>query len=110
MSIEIKHKITGDILHKIYGETLSGANLSEANLSGTTGNMREIKSLHADIWAVAWTTEVLQIGCQQHSITDWWGFSDSEISAMDTRALDWWKRWKPILQQLIATGVNNVEN
>ena len=42
--------------------------------------------------------EHLQIGCQYHSKKKWWGFSDSEILAMDGEpGLLWWKKWKSIL-------------
>ena len=53
----------------------------------------------------------MQIGCQLHKIEDWWGFNDTQILEMDgEKALDWWRVWKPILQQIteaspaIATG------
>ena len=41
------------------------------------------------------------IGCEQHAITDWWGFDDDTISAMDRHALEWWRVWKPVLRGLI---------
>jgi hypothetical protein len=43
----------------------------------------------------------MQIGCEKYSIQKWWSFSDLEISRMDEDALNWWKKWKPILQQII---------
>jgi hypothetical protein len=43
----------------------------------------------------------LQIGCQYHTKKEWWGFSDREIIAMDGKGgLEWWKKWKPILQAI----------
>ena len=100
----------------LHGANLSEANLSEANLSeanlyganlrradlhGTIGNMREVRSLHIDTWPVTWTSTDLQIGCQRHSIADWWTFDNSAIAAMEPRALEWWRKWKPILKQTI---------
>jgi hypothetical protein len=43
----------------------------------------------------------MSIGCQQHPISEWFGFDDGRIAEMDCKALEFWRRWKPILQQLI---------
>ena len=86
------------------GANLSGANLKGANMWDTVGNSREIKTVQTDLWAVTYTVDGMQIGCQRHAIKDWWDFDDATISAMDSRALGWWRRWKPILQQIIVTS------
>ena len=88
------------------GANLGGANLAEANLGGADlryciGNMKEIKSMQIDTWPVVWTKDTMAIGCKQHTIDAWWGFSDKEIAAMDKKAPAWWKKWKPILRQII---------
>ena len=76
---------------------LSEADLREAVLSEVVGNMVEIKSMQIDTWRVVWTADTLSIGCQQYSIEIWAKFSDQQISRMDTRALEWWLKWRPIL-------------
>ena len=97
------------------GANLSWANLSGANLSGAVGNMGEIKSLFLDHWPVTYTATVMQIGCQRHSIEEWFGFSDERISSMDRNALVWWKRHKALIEQAVAlcpatpTGPQNKE-
>jgi len=88
---------------------LSYADLSSANLRYASdilcvGNMSNIKSVRADIWPVAYTRDEMQIGCQRHTLVEWWAFGDDEISRMDSRALVWWKVWKPILQAMIAAS------
>ena len=91
---------------------LSGANLRDANLRGAnlselssiwglTGNLREVKAIQADIWPVTYTATHMQIGCQFHTLAEWWAFNDEEIGRMDSKALDWWAVWKPILKQII---------
>ena len=88
------------------GADLSGADLSYANLSGanlwaTIGNMKEVKSLQIDTWPVTYTAEVMQIGCQRHSI-DLWRKSDSRwIAVMDSKAADWWAKFGPTILALI---------
>ena len=90
------------------GADLRGADLSGANLRGANmlciGNMRHIKTIQADLWAVGYTHDTMQIGCQRHMIAEWFEFSDEEIAPMDDGALDWWRVWKPILQSIIAAS------
>ncbi len=83
---------------------LSSANLSSADLSCAVGNIENIKSMQCDMWMVSYTDTMLNIGCQTHRITEWWRFSDDEISRMDSSALKWWAVWKPILQQIITAS------
>lgn len=97
------------------GADLSAANLSYADLSGAdligirlwgaAGNNRHVRSLQCGAYAVTYTADRLQIGCQNHAIADWWGFDDRCILEMDGRAaLEWWRVWKPILQTIIAAA------
>ena len=83
---------------------LSDANLSDAKLSGASGNCAEIKAIQCDLWPVTYTATHMQIGCQLHSLSEWWAFSDEEISLMESRALAWWRIWKPILQQIVEVS------
>ena len=95
------------------GADLSGADLFCADLSGADlsgadlrcmGNMSNIKTIQVDIWNIGYTHDTMQIGCQRHLISEWWAFGDDEIACMDSRALEWWKVWKPILQAMIAAS------
>jgi uncharacterized protein YjbI with pentapeptide repeats len=91
------------------GANLSGANLSGADLRWAIGNMREIKSAQFDQWTVAWSSDVLAIGCQQHAIEKWRTADPRWIAAMDSQASNWWSRCGALVLQLIdaspATGV-----
>ena len=77
------------------GANLSGANLSGANLNGADlryciGNGREIKSLQIGTYLISYTKDILNIGCQSHTYSDWRTFSDNIILDMDGKtALDW---------------------
>ena len=47
------------------------------------------------------TPKHIKIGCQYHSKTAWFNFTDDEIVKMDgEKAVNWWKTWKPILQAI----------
>jgi len=95
------------------GAYLAGADLTGANMWNTVGNGREVKTVQTDLWTVTYTADVMQIGCQSYPLDAWWDFDDATISALDSKALEWWTRWKPILQQIIvtspATPTNNKE-
>jgi hypothetical protein len=78
----------------LYGADLTGANLTGADLFRTIGNTREIKSLQIDIYPIAYTKDILQIGCERHTIEAWRHFSDEAISEMDSNALEFWKKYK----------------
>ena len=43
------------------------------------------------------TANVMQIGCEQHTLIEWKNFNDDEISAMESRALEFWGNWKKLL-------------
>ena len=88
---------------------LNGANLDWANLDCASGNLNNLKSVFCDTYPVTYTAEVMQIGCQCHKLEDWWSFDDARIIEMEGKtALKWWRTWKPILQQIIATSPANV--
>ena len=83
---------------------LNGANLDGANLDGASGNLNNLKSVFCETYPVTYTAEVMQIGCKSHKLEDWWSFDDARIIEMEGKtALKWWRTWKPILQQIIAT-------
>ena len=85
---------------------LSSADLRSADLLGNrlwslTGNSENIKSIQNDKYDICYTDKVMQIGCEQHGINNWFNFDDDRISKMDSGALEWWKLWKPTLKNII---------
>jgi len=87
------------------GANLIDANLRDANLRDCNGNLKHIKSVFCEQYPVTYTVDVMQIGCQRHSIAEWWEFDDKRILEMDGKtALKWWRTWKPILKQIIEAS------
>lgn len=87
----------------------SGAILQEASLWGcrlwdTIGNQREIKSLHCDKWGIVYTDRMMAIGCEQHKIENWMAYDEDTINNMHEDALEWWRRWRPVIVALINTS------
>jgi uncharacterized protein YjbI with pentapeptide repeats len=82
---------------------LKDTNLKDTNLRWVVGDGKRIKTID-DRYRIVIMPEydVMAIGCEQHSIAKWMNFSDEEIDKMHTDALQWWKAWKPRIQQLIA--------
>ena len=93
----------------LHGANLCGAYLCDANLSGAyllcTGNMLEIKTLQIEKWAIGYTHDTLQIGCQRHSIDKWRKWDTPAglvwVNSMDCNATDWANKLLPLLLQLI---------
>ena len=83
------------------GANLIGANLNGADLIGTIGDMNFIKSMQCEKYPISYTSNILNVGCQSHSIDDWKNFDDDEIEKMDEGALEWWNRWEPIIMEII---------
>jgi len=83
---------------------LKGANLSGANLNNCIGNRKEIKTIQTSKYWIVYTKDVMQIGCENHTIDKWFQFSDDRISKMGDDALEWWKVWKPILKKIIKAN------
>ena len=87
------------------------ANLRYADLSSASslwlaaGNNKKVKTIQAGTYIVNYTDTLMQIGCQKHTIEEWWSFDDRKIAEMDGKtALKFWAAWKPLLQQIIAAS------
>jgi uncharacterized protein YjbI with pentapeptide repeats len=83
------------------GANLHGADLRGADLRGANGQNDYFKTITTDIWPVIYTFDRMQIGCENHSITDWKEFDEDRISEMDNNASDFWAKWKDTLFKLI---------
>ena len=76
---------------------LAGADLTEANLTGAnlTGAMG-LTALCGSYYLGFIYRDRLRIGCEDHPISEWRGFTDDRIDTMDGDALEWWtdnKSW-----------------
>ncbi|RZG63805.1 pentapeptide repeat-containing protein [Acinetobacter bouvetii] len=85
---------------------LEDANLEDANLEGA--NLRDAKNVPLVINSLHWMvyisgTGMMRIGCQEHSIERWKGFSDELISRMDSYALEFWNQHKAMLLGICDT-------
>ena len=88
------------------GADLRGANLREADLREACfayciGNNKEIKTLQTGSWTIVYTKTHLFIGCETHSIKEWFKFTDNRINSMAPSALTFWRKWKPALKEIL---------
>ena len=72
------------------GADLRGADLRDADLWDVTGNKKEIFTFQTNKYTVVIYQDRIQIGCKNFSQSEWFNFSDDEITEMDSEALDWW--------------------
>ena len=92
-------KLTGV---NLTGADLTGANLENVDIRECVGNMRHIKSIFSEHYIVNYTSNIIQIGHNQHPINEWWNFDDNHILEMEgTTMLNWWRKWKTNLKQII---------
>ena len=85
------------------GAYLCGADLRGADLRSCAGERNYIKSIFvSDVYAITYTSESIQIGCQRHKISEWWEFDDHRIAEMDgKKALKFWREWKDTIRMII---------
>ena len=91
------------------GANLVGANLEEANLRGASlwnvaGNNKEIKNINVcSEYTIAYTFMSLQIGCENHLISEWEDFTEEQIHKMDgDTATHFWKDNKEFILSTIS--------
>lgn len=73
-----------------------------AEICSSIGESNNIKSAMLDGGVVFYTYDQIQIGCQRHFISEWMKFDDNRIFEIGgTAFLNWWRKWKPVIQQII---------
>ena len=81
---------------------LNGANLTRANLNGASGVNDYVKCIQIETYPITYTSEVMQIGCERHKITEWRDFDSCRIAYMDGKsALKFWAKYKDWIFQTI---------
>jgi hypothetical protein len=81
---------------------LWNADLWNANLWNASGLNDYVKCIQIDTYAIAYTSDVMQIGCERHTISEWAEFDDKRILEMDGKtALKWWRKYKSWIFQTI---------
>jgi carbonic anhydrase/acetyltransferase-like protein (isoleucine patch superfamily) len=74
---------------------------SNAQLYGDAICTKAANVIYTSDYTITISDNFIKIGCQNHSIDDWYSFTDEQISKMACNALTWWKIWKPILFAII---------
>ena len=100
------------------GTDLTGANLTGAILTGAEllayGDMVYLKTMQLDKWAIGYTYDTLQIGCQRHPIAKWnkWGTPTGRrwIAQMAPDALEWADRNLALILQVIERNPAKLPN
>lgn len=82
------------------------ANLRGANLTGAYIREKvKINKQPIQVDAIQYYVFIydnhMKIGCEFHSIKDWFSYDDSRIIEMDGKnALKFWRKWKDLLQDI----------
>jgi hypothetical protein len=83
----------------LWGADLWGADLRDANLWGANLSAKESILLTPFGWCHVQKKKI-RIGCQYHTTEEWRNFTDEEIGKMESRALGWWKKYKPVVMAM----------
>ena len=76
---------------------LIGADLRDADLRGADLSEADLIIITWMYWTVYITPGHLRIGCKSYPLKTWEEFSDAEISAMETKALEFWKENRELI-------------
>ena len=88
--------VSGDA--EVYGDKIEKEN-DLINITSNSGS-----------YNITITPKHIKIGCQYHSKTAWFNFTENEIRKMDgKKAVEWWRTWKPILKQICDSFASNKE-
>ena len=109
----------------LYGANLSGANLSGANLSRANLSRADLNGasygdgvpmttpplqLNGLRWPVLILDTHMKIGCELHSLADWFSFDDTRIAKMDGKsARQFWDAWKEPLRATCIAGGREID-
>ena len=96
------------------GADLRGADLIYSNLRGADLRHADLRGadlivLQMDLWTSYITTNHIRIGCQSHTLSEWENFTDSDISKMHPRALEYWNKNKEVIISLCKRFNNQGE-
>jgi hypothetical protein len=89
----------------LQGAWLQGAWLRGAYLRGADGSKKEIEYFPVQIsteqYYVMIFDDYMQIGCESHCLTKWFGFKNKRIEKMDgDKAVQWWGNWREVLKTI----------
>ena len=82
---------------------LHSADLRYADLHSADLRYADLVVILLPIWTVYVQCEYTRIGCKYFKNSEWLSFTDEEIAGMDTGALEWWNKYKPIIEAAIKS-------
>ena len=80
---------------------LRSADLRSADLGGANLSSAGLFVIQTDIWTIYVHAESVRIGCKHFSHEAWLSFDNAAIGDMESRALAWWRIWKPVVSAAI---------
>ena len=84
---------------RVYGEAQVYGDARVSGKARVSGNCINIQGR----WNITIMDEHIRIGCELHTIKQWFSYGDSIISKMEPSALDWWLRNRKWLKLLCET-------
>lgn len=92
----------GDISNSNFYEVyIHTPDLLNTKFTHVIGDGKYLKTIMALDWHIVYTKTHMAIGCRQYKLSEWWKFTAKEIKPMHGNANRFWKRYKPLLQEII---------
>lgn len=91
----------------LHGALLTNVNLHDTDLRWLArGNMREIKTATIDQKCIVYTANNLCFGHTSRDTTELFSFDDDSIESIhpEVGVIEWWHKWKPIIQSIIEAS------
>lgn len=73
------------------------ADLRGADLRDTIYESAAPIIINTEFYNIVKTKDIIKIGCKKYTLKEWQSFTDEEINAMDSRALEFWKKYKQLV-------------
>jgi carbonic anhydrase/acetyltransferase-like protein (isoleucine patch superfamily) len=83
---------------QVYGNAIVHGN---AIINENVKVTNKVLILDYETYLVTITDNHMRIGCKVYTFSEWFSFSDEAIDEMDSNALEWWYKWKPVLELLV---------
>jgi hypothetical protein len=82
---------------------ITWSDFTGAKLNNCKGDGKIIRNFDNSLrYRITNYKDIMAIGCQQHTIEQWFNFTDNQIEKMDKNALEWWNTHKDKIKNWLS--------
>lgn len=87
----------------VRGADMDQVYLLKANIQPITSDGKFIRHISAEPYGASYTSDQLQIGCQNHPIAAWFSMTPEQMEPLGPEAVEQWEKWKDFLSLQILS-------